>query len=512
MKQPQRQPQVQFTNRKGELEAIAYRLEILHGGGGVFQCVANFYGIPGIGKTRLLAEILHRAQTGSWNGRQFAPTPSALTNLAGERVFLHPHQGGPEVLAHQMHQLEEQIKEHDVEFFKALKAFRALKVSDSYDEEAWYVFRQKAKRVADTFSLYIYRHAKQQKQPVMLLFDNSEELPVEAFDWLEFEVFSPLVQTDRIMLVVSGRSPVRWKRFEVRRRVLLHKLHPPKEREELVKQQAPSWSRLADNIVKLTFGYPWGNQAVVEALEQLGKPQAIKTADFEQYRPDLLQRLVAEVVENGLLTDVAPELRLAFHVIAPLRQFDVTTLRAVLPEFAPDQFEGRGGNYFLLMLNRLVDTALVEWSAERKAYVLDDTLRRILALDLETRDADLSLRIHQRAADLFDRWLEEVPESRSTYLVEWLYHRAQVLRLSGKDQPEIASKVQQDLQTVLDRFYRQVAVKDDRLLDSASRLVNELDRDDELATLVGQHAVSDMMQAVKDAVPALKERPSGSAS
>jgi hypothetical protein len=506
MNQPQLQPQVQFTNRDWELEAVAYRLEILHTGGGVFQCVANFYGIPGIGKTTLLAEILHRAQTGKWNARRLAPTLSALTNLAGEQAFLNPHQGGPEVLAHQMHQLEEQTKKQDVEFFKALKAFRALRIPDPYDEEAWYAFRQKAKRVADTFSLYVYRYAKQQKQPVMLLFDNSAELPVEAFDWLEYEVFSPLVQTDRILLVMAGRSPVRWKRFEVRRRVLLCKLNPPENSEQLVKQQAPSWSRLAPNIIKLTFGYPWGNQTVVKTLEQLGKPQAIGPADFERYRPDLLQHLVAEVVENRLLTDVAPDLRLAFHVIAPLRQFDVTTLRAVLPEFAPDQFEGRGGNYFLLMLNRLVDTALVEWSAERKAYVLDDTLRRILALDLETRDADLSLHIHQRAAELYRRWLEEVPESRSTYLVEWLYHRAQALRLREKDQPEIASKVLQDLRAVLDHFYRQAAVENDRLLDGASRLVNELERDDELATLVGQRAVSGMVQAVKDAIPALKAR------
>ena len=512
MKQPQLQPQVQFTNREEELKAVAYRLGILHGGGGVFQCVVNFYGIPGIGKTTLLAELFHRAQTGRWNGYQLAPTPSALTDLAGDRAFLNPHQGGPEVLAHQMRQLKQQTGQYDAEFFKALKAFRALEVPDPYDEETWYTFRQKAKRVADAFSLYVYRHAKQQKQPAMLLFDNSEELPVEAFDWLEYEVFSPLVQTDRIMLAVAGRRPVRWKRFEVRRRVLLRKLHPPEKHEELVKQQAPSWSRLADNIIKLTFGYPWGNQAVVEALEQLGKPQAIEPADFERYRPELLRRLTTEVVEDRLLADVAPDLRRAFHIIAPLRQFDVTTLRAVLPEFAPNQFEGRGGNYFLLMLNRLVDTALVEWSAKRKAYVLDDTLRRILALDLETRDAELSLRIHQRAAELYRRWLEEVPESRSTYLVEWLYHCAQALRLQGKDQPEIAPKVQQALQAVLDRFYRQAAMEDDRLLDSASRLVNELERDAELTTLVGQRAVSRLVQAVKDAVPALKERPSGSAS
>jgi|GEM_PF-2750573 len=512
------QPQVQFINRDWELEAVAYRLEILQASGGVFQCVVNFYGIPGIGKTALLTEILQRAQRGAWDSRQFAPTLSALTDLAGRWEDLHPYKVGPEVLAHQMYQLEGQTKRHDLEFAKALEAFRSLPPPDPDNEEVWYTFRQKAKQVADTFSLYVYRHAKQQRQPVMLLLDNSEELPVDAFDWLEFEVFSPLVQADRILLVVASRSPVRWKRFEVRRRVLLRKLNPPEYSEQLMVQQAPSWSKLAPNIIKLTFGYPWGNQAVVEALEQIGKPQAIKPTDFEQHRPELLQWLTTQVVEKRLLADVATDLSDALHIVAPLRQFDVTTLRALLPEFAAGKFKGRGGNYFLLMLNRLVDTALVEWSAERKAYVLDDTLRRILALDLETRDPDLSLRIHRRAIDLFGRWLEEVPDSRSCYLVECLYHRAQVLRFQGKGQPEIAVEVQQGLQAALERFYRQAVIEGDRhdasrlVLDDASRLVNRLALDDELVTLLGQDAVDSMEEVVTDAIPALKARPNTSAS
>jgi hypothetical protein len=483
------QPQP-FADRDWELEAVDYRLRILRSGGSVFQCVVNFYGIPGIGKTRLLKEIQSRAQG----------IPTAMTDLA---AFRDGHRAGPEVLADQMVQLEQQTRLSDAGFQKALKAFRAHPLpEDPYDEAAWYRFRQKAKEVADAFSVYVYRHVKQPRQPVLLLFDNSEAATGETFDWLEYEVFSPLVQTDRIMLVVAGLSPVRWKRFEVRRRVLLRKLNPPQD-DKLLEKQAVSWEKIADNIFRITFNYPPANRFVAEELERLGLPLTMDTNTFDDHRPALIQRLMTEVVEQNLLAGVDDDIRLAWRIAAPLRQFDVTILRRVLPEFEPN-FEGRGGNYYLLMLNRMVDTALVEWSAERKAYVLDDTLRQFLALALETRDPDLARRIHERATELYRQWLEDVPENRSAYLVEWLYHEAQVLRLKGQELPAIAANLRRALQPVLEQFYQPITVEDDRLVDGARQLVEQLERDPDLPRLLGKEQFLEWVTEVERAIPALK--------
>ncbi len=488
MNQPQRLTQSQpFADRDWELEAISYRLGILRSGGSVFQCVINFYGIPGIGKTRLLKEVQRRAQG----------IPTALTDLA---VFRDGHRAGPEILADQMSQLERQTHLSDAGFQQALQAFRAHPIPDDpYDEAAWYRFRQKAKEVADAFSVYVYRYVQQPKQPVMLLFDNSEAAAGETLDWLEYEVFSPLVQTDRIMLVVAGLSPVRWKRFEVRRRVLLRKLNPPQDGRLFEKPEA-SWAPVAPKIIQITFNYPPANDAIVAELE---RARITDQKSFDQHRPDLIRRLMTHVVEENLLAGVDNDIRLAWRIAAPLRQFDVTTLRRVLPEFEPE-FEGKGGNYYLLMLNRMVDTALVEWSAERKAYVLDQTLRQFLALDLETRDPDLARRIHKRAAELYRRWLEEVPENRSAYLVEWLYHHAQMQRLAGQAPPEIAASLRRTLQPVLDQFYRPISVEDDRLLDGAQQLIEELERDPDLPELLGKEDFAKWMAEVKKAIPALK--------
>jgi hypothetical protein len=488
MNQLQRSTQPQpFVDRDWELEAVNYRLGILRSGGSVFQCVINFYGIPGIGKTRLLEEIQGRAEA----------IPTALTDLA---AFRDGHRAGPEILADQMRQLERRTHLSDAGFQQALKAFRAHPIPDDpYDEAAWYRFRQKAKEVADAFSVYVYRYARQPKQPVMLLFDNSESATGETFDWLEYEDFGPLVQTGRILLVIAGRSPVRWKRFEVRRRVLLRKLNPPQDGRLLEKHKA-SWAPVAPKVVQITFNYPPANEAIVTELE---RAQIVDQETFNQYRPALIQRLMAGVIEENLLTGVDTDLRLAWRIAAPLRQFDVTTLRRVLPEFEPE-FEGRGGNYYLLMLNRMVDTSLVEWSAVRKAYVLDNTLRQFLDLDLETRDPDLARRIHERATELYHHWLEEVPENRSAYLVEWLYHQAQRQRLAGLEPPEIVACLRQTLQPVLEQFYQPISVEDDRLLDGARQLLEELERDPDLPDLLGKEDMAKWMAEIKKAIPALK--------
>lgn len=497
---PQQSLSIEFTNRVTELEIVASRIETLQRGRGAFQCVLNFYGIPGVGKSEMLGEIQRLARTGNWPGRRLAPVLCALTSLDAGASSDTSHLSGPEILATLIRQIDEQPSIPKPSFYDNLDALRKEISAPLQDDEAWYRERQAAKRVADSFNIHLYQKTQKLKQPVILLFDDSDKAGSEVLDWLEFEVFSPLVQTDKVLLILAGSSPVRWRRFEVRRRVYLGKLHPPQESIRLVSQQAPQWTKVADKIVQLTFGLPTANETVVEALNQIDKRRPIDTSTFDQLRPELMERLITDLVERRLWQDVEQELWPVFHLVAPLRQFDVTTLRNILPQFDPERFSGRGGNYYLLMLNKLIDTALIEWSTQRKAYVLDDTLRHILALDMEIRQPELAEKIHQRAAELYERWLAEVPESRSSYLIEWLYHCAKGYALAGNDQILVGNRSTEELRRQLQAIYSQPSQpngSNERLLDCTRRLVNELSLDDELMTLVGKQARDNIVQLVQ---------------
>jgi hypothetical protein len=487
-----------FANRVDQLDIVARRIEILQTGGGVFQSVLNFYGIPGVGKTALLTELSRHARLGKWQRPGIAPVLSAFTDLAAVALQRENYQAGPEALALQMAQIESQTKVVSLssDFKVALADFRKQQITNDQDEEAWYRVRQAAKRVADSFVLHVSELIK--KKPILLLFDNSDKFPTDAFDWLEFEVFSPLVQIDRVLLVLAGCSPVRWKRFEVRRRVYLSRLNPPDDRVQLVSQQAPSWSKVADNIVQLTFGLPTANETVVEALDEIAGRQVVDAGTFDQFRPKLMERLSTNLVENRLWKDVDRNLWPVFRLVAPLRQFDITTLRNILPKLMPDDFAQWGGNQYLVMLNRLIDTSLVEWSTERKAYILDDTLRHILALDMETRALPRAIEIHRIAVALYDEWLAAATDSRGSYLVEWLYHRAKGYALDGKELTTVAALATADLQHQLTRLYDRPGKSDERDQDSVRRLLNELSLDDELAMLVGKQGRDSMVQRVQE--------------
>jgi hypothetical protein len=497
----QQQVEHYFSNRSGEIAIVADRVQALQGRRPVFQCVLNFYGIPGVGKSTLISEICRLALSGDWPAHKLKPMIAASIDLQASALVEASYLAGPTALASLAKQIEKQTGVISQAFHKDFANFRQLVPFDPQDEEAWYRARQAAKRMADSFTQYVYDRVKEPGLAAILLFDNSETLEPETFDWLEFEILSPLVQTDRVLLILAGSSPVRWKRFEVRRRVYLGKLRPPADRVEIVQHQAPSWSRVAPNIVQLTFGLPTANETVVEALDKIPEPQKIDAVTFDTYRPQLMERLITDLVEKRLWRNVDEELWPVFRLVAPLRQFDVTTLRNVLPKLEPEQFAGLGGNQYLLMLNQLIDTRLVEWSTERKAYILDDTLRHILALDMETRALPQAVEVHHIAAEIYEGWLAEANESRSSYLVEWLYHCAKGYQLRGQDQLVTGSKISDKLRQLLVRYYRPDGELDERTLDSASRLINELGRDDELVTLIGKQARDDMIRAVRDIVP-----------
>jgi hypothetical protein len=155
MAQPQREIAHWFANRADQIEILARRIEILQTGGGVFQIVLNFYGIPGVGKSALLTEFDRRARLGQWPRHGIAPVHSALVDLASVAEQHESYQAGPEALAVQMAQLESQTKVVSQDFNRALADFRNQQVTDDQDEEAWYRARQAAKRVADSFVLCV---------------------------------------------------------------------------------------------------------------------------------------------------------------------------------------------------------------------------------------------------------------------------------------------------------------------------------------------------------------------
>lgn len=468
-------PQFQVTpvRRGEEIDMVQDRLGQMAYGGAVVQAILNFIGVVGIGKTSLLYQILEEFQK--------QKTPVVFVDL-GKAEYQKPEEGRLSILTDILQGLS-----------GIRISLRAFLLAKSQLEEMYKNQRDEDGNLKDDIAGIRQREEQMESvkneftglltkwlhrpdfTPLVLLFDNTDRTNSQVMDWLEESVISPLIRTDRVLAVFAGRSPVRWKRFEVRRRVLQHKLQPFDKGQ--TSTQIQKYKKLSDKIIGLTFGHPYGNAQVAESVYSLETraQETITEENFDTYRVQLMNELTNVLIDRHIMRDVPPELKQALRIISILRHFDVNALRVILTKFLSPQFGGKGGSYYLSMVARMVETTLVEWDSVRKGYAIDLSVRRMLALHLQLNEQDLYLAINREAINLYKEWIERIAENRSGFIIEYIYHRSNVLKIENKPQDKIGEELAGELTGYLSRHY----VRD---VDTAAvmRLCEELKTDTEI--------------------------------
>jgi hypothetical protein len=418
----------QFVGREGQINIVEERVEIIQSGGSVFQVVINFYGVVGIGKTALLRELERRVDEQG--------LPHVFVNLEA-----HPEAQtfGPSNAAALVRAMTAQIAPSG----PAGRSAEARELTPEHLDE-W----------AGTFIEALREAMQSQGEPALLFFDTLEGADKEMVDWLEEALISPLIRTDRVLVVVASRAPHRWKRFEVRRRAYPAPLDPFDD-ETTRQQLPPSYTALAPEIIHLTRGHPYANAQVIESVQHIEQEAdgALPPADFEAYQERLIENLVDGLIEDRIMEEVPAEIRRAYRVMALPRQFDVNVLRRLLTQFVEDPFQGKSAAYFLGVVGRMVKTTLVEWSSDRRGYVLDDTIRWMLALHMRLTDEARYVRIQRALIELYEEWIERVPENRSGFIIERLYHTACLLDAEGESASHVAAQLCHLLQRYLREYY-----------------------------------------------------------
>ena len=216
-----------------------------------------------------------------------------------------------------------------------------------------------------------------------------------------------------------------------------------------------------------------GNECLFEAIVRFKREKRT----FEER--DLIN-VVDRVIDEYVMQDVSSKLNAACRALAVVRQFDVIVLGRILPEFV-DYFKGTGS--FLKIIGQLTGTSLIEWDGVRKGYALDETIRHILALHLRLNDPGRYLSINEAAANIYKEWIDRVRENRSIYVLERLYHQANIASSRGETQTHVADKLQKELQGYLEKYYQD----DDRefAILSTTQLYEELCQDNELREIAG---------------------------
>jgi hypothetical protein len=475
---PQSAFALRFVDRTEELQFIERMVDRVRLEGSVFPSLVNFFGLRGIGKTILFDQLRERL-TG-------ADVPCALVDLAEDKYYL-PEQGLSEVLRDLVADVTASVDLVPREFHQELRRFNSV-LEETRDEEGQYkdddescFYRaEQSNRVIDAFMGYV--DSLLRDGPVVFLFDSADrasgeivgwdedERPVTFFDQLESTILSRLLCTNRVVAAVASQSRMRWKRFEVRRRLQEYQLGTFSVDD--IREQMPQYEHLAGKIIRLTFGYPMGNAALAEELQAIErqKRRPVDEPIFDEYRTQLLDELVGNLIDEVVMKDVLAKLKRAFRVLAVFRRFEIATLRDILPQFLPEFGELRSADY-LSLIGRMVGTTLVEWDPTRRGYTLNAVLRRIMSLHVLLCNKDRYLEINEAATKLYDELIESAEENRGCFILEKLYHLANTL--ASRPEPEILKTLQAELAGYLEKFYL-------GNVDGANTLLEQLWRDDEL--------------------------------
>ncbi|MEE8392447.1 MAG: AAA family ATPase [Anaerolineae bacterium] len=290
-----------------------------------------------------------------------------------------------------------------------------------------------------------YLHDLGRELVPVLLFDTADQADDEFLDWIEEHLIYPAIRGDAVIFVFASRTRLRWKKFEVRRRVESRELgsfERPQTGEQIeqLRGEKPDGETITA-LWNYSFGHPLTTRVIYDTLCHFNPDAPLD--GVETWEEKLVQ-VVYDLIEKHFFASVKQrELRELIWNICVLRKFNVAHLR----EFADIEEQNA-----LSRINELVASTLVRWSSEDGGYVFDPVVRQILARNLQMREQERYLKQHEAAAATYERWIQKYPRNAGDFLIEWMVHQTEVWRVKGESDDEIASRSATKFQRRLDQL------------------------------------------------------------
>jgi len=430
--------------------------------------VLEFYGLAGLGKTRLLKE--NREQC-----RQ-AGVPFAFADLSGART---PDQ----LMDHLMRQL-------DLQGFMLPNGLEV--VFDAY----WHATGEaNLQPVANEFVRYL-EAILHRPQLLALILDTTNACSESFLQWLSRDILLPLCGYNRLLVILAGRAKVEDWAPEFRQVPESFEIKPftVQETEEHIRHlpNGAQYAPAAKEVQKLTWGHPYSNEAIVYWLNQLG----IDASHIVDNRVELARCLRTAIIEGYIMKSLEPWLHSLLEVAAIPRRFDGYVLKTLIANFLPELDGNRPMQYYIVRIADLIGTRLV---SAKPAYQADKLLRQMQGTYLVILEPDRFKALHTLMAGICE---EELQQKKRAQLkpdvdleVERIYHLAQLLWLQQEQgatidfAQELCRSLQQDLAAY---FVHSEEVDEIKVME----LSDALQKDEEIVALIFP-AISQMVETVE---------------
>lgn len=407
-KKPSYLPEL-FVNREQELEIVERAIHAARAGLHVAAPVINYWGVMGIGKTWILEHLRDRYQ--------IKPDDYTIINEPYVLPVLNrqnPPKGDtvttiPEITRTFSIQIQQQLK-------RAASPDQAAQIKDTENSGD-----------LKNLAAFLLRISGRRFIPLILI-DDSQDISTADWEKIEEDLIEPLVTSTRAIIVVAGRRQVpRWRKFEVRRRLLQPEQSRvrPFNREGVQKQfESLGKPQAAELLYPFTAGTPYLVNSVAKELPAQQIPQRW----LDEHRSTLFN--ILQQYENRLRLEVPVELNKMLEAVSFLRFYRVDALRSMLSSL--DAKQGLYPDTYYLKALRELDqqTEVVWWDREQRAYITSETVRQVITRRIQLQQPGLYERRHLAAIDLYWKWANEYPWTSEDFLIEIIFHEASIYTMN----------------------------------------------------------------------------------
>lgn len=336
-----------------------------------------------------------------------------------------------------------------------------------------------------------------ERRPAVIILDTVEQVKDDFMGWIQSSLQGPTVQTGYVMWIMAGRFYVSARAFYLNRSYKQLPLAPFNDRQ--IGQQLPDQADLAKELRRLSHGLPGAADRLAIAVREIEQEKQRKLSDVElgeqAVKQQLTDALDTYVNEEKLLGRLDGRADAAVRLLSVLRLFNYSILTQLLPGFLRSYLGPDVSADPEAIMQQLKESRLVDWHKERRAYVVEEPLRQILANLLQAGNPQIFYRINEEAFTLFNDWFRNVQEKRLDYLLEALFHRAVLDRLTTADPtaPLNIALLKALLTEAVDTFY---AGKD---ADGLNDLREQLKRDEDLMTMLAKEQQDEMLAVLESA-------------
>jgi hypothetical protein len=423
-----------LINREKELELVQIAFDtLIHKKNLLSTPIIDFFGIAGIGKTRILQEISAKCVEndlpcikldGSQNISRISSAVLQQTNKYRQKSSKKP----------------------------------TVRKSDSH-----------AQTVNAIKVLLQYK-------PVVILLDSIDTSDVSLVNWIKITL-RDLMEHNNLFIVLTSKQQIVFENDWFMARKLTPLQLKPLNRQDstsyLDSLEGPISPKTREIIFRWTRGYPL-------AMEVMSKTLIEQHLDLEKSedQQQLITLIIEEVIDKKVLAHVEPS-RLDWYkahllLLSIPRRFNLIIMQELLEQFGSPLISKPQSKleYMGLPKQLNANADVLYWDMQKAGFTIDESIRNIFFVYQKIHNFSLFIKIHQYLASKNMQIATEVAGSDSVrYFREYLYHSAQSL------DPQAIEPI---LQPTLEQINK---ISPDAILQFSE----EFTRDDQLQETLGEH-------------------------